>query len=517
MFDEKKAHRVVRFIECLKHTKGEFHGKPFKLLPWQEKVIRDVFGTVREEDPDIRQYNQVYIEIGKKNGKSELGAALALNMLINDDEWKAEVYSCASDRQQAAIVFDVAVDMVRQNPTLSRLIKIIPSTKRMVYQPTGSIYQVLSSEVATKHGLNVSACIFDELHTQPTRALYDVMTQGSGDARRQPLWFFLTTAGTDRNSVCWEVHQKAVDILEGRKHDPRFYPVVYGLPDDADWRDEQNWYRCNPSLGYTITIDKVRDAYRKALETPADENMFRQLRLNQWVKQSVRWMPMDKWDECGAPVIPGDLEGRVCYAGLDLSSTGDLTTLVLVFPPSDESEPYQILPFFWLPEETLPLRVRRDHVMYDVWEKQGFLQTTEGNVVHYGFIEKFICELGEKYNIREIAYDRWNATQMVQNLEDDGFTMIPFGQGFRDMSPPTKELMRLVLEHRLAHGGHPVLRWNMDNAFVRTDPAGNLKIDKQKSTEKVDGAVALVMALDRAMKNQNSGGSVYDEREMIFL
>ena len=517
MFDEKKARRVIRFIECLKHTKGEFHGKPFKLLPWQEKIIRDVFGTVRDKDPSMRQYNQVYIEIGKKNGKSELGAALALNMLINDDEWKAEVYSCASDRQQAAIVFDVAVDMVRQNPTLSKLIKIIPSTKRMVYQPTGSIYQVLSSEVATKHGLNVSACIFDELHTQPTRALYDVMTQGSGDARRQPLWFFLTTAGTDRNSVCWEVHQKALDILEGRKHDPRFYPVVYGLPDDADWQDEQNWYKCNPSLGYTITIDKVRDAYHKALETPADENMFRQLRLNQWVKQSIRWMPMDKWDECGAPVIPGDLDGRICYAGLDLSSTGDLTTLVLVFPPSDESEPYQILPFFWLPEETLPLRVRRDHVMYDVWEKQGFLQTTEGNVVHYVFIEKFICELGEKYNIREIAYDRWNATQMVQNLEDDGFTMIPFGQGFRDMSPPTKELMRLVLEHRLAHGGHPVLRWNMDNAFVRTDPAGNLKIDKQKSTEKVDGAVALVMALDRAMKNQNSGGSVYDEREMIFL
>ncbi len=517
MFDEKKARRVVRFIECLKHTKGEFHGKPFKLLPWQEKVIRDVFGTVREEDPDIRQYNQVYIEIGKKNGKSELGAALALNMLINDDEWKAEVYSCASDRQQAAIVFDVAVDMVRQNPTLSRLIKIIPSTKRMVYQPTGSIYQVLSSEVATKHGLNVSACIFDELHTQPTRALYDVMTQGSGDARRQPLWFFLTTAGTDRNSVCWEVHRKAMDILEGRKSDPTFYPVVYSAPETADWTDPEVWKQANPSLGRTVDMEYYEQRCRSALENPAEEIQFRQFHLCQWTNTSVRWMPMDKWDECGAPVIPGDLEGRVCYAGLDLSSTSDLTTLALVFPPSDESEPYQILPFFWLPEETLPLRVRRDHVMYDVWEKQGFLQTTEGNVVHYGFIEKFICELGEKYNIREIAYDRWNATQMVQNLEDDGFTMIPFGQGFRDMSPPTKELMRLVLEHRLAHGGHPVLRWNMDNAFVRTDPAGNLKIDKQKSTEKVDGAVALVMALDRAMKNQNSGGSVYDERDMIFL
>ena len=517
MFDEKKARRVIRFIECLKHTKGEFHGKPFKLLPWQEKIIRDVFGTVRDEAPSMRQYNQVYIEIGKKNGKSELGAALALNMLINDDEWKAEVYSCASDRQQAAIVFDVAVDMVRQNPTLSKLIKIIPSTRRMIYQPTGSIYQVLSSEVATKHGLNVSACIFDELHTQPTRALYDVMTQGSGDARRQPLWFFLTTAGTDRNSVCWEVHQKALDILEGRKHDPRFYPVVYGLPDDADWQDEQNWYKCNPSLGYTITIDKVRDAYHKALETPADENMFRQLRLNQWVKQSIRWMPMDKWDECGGNIDPYELEGRACYAGLDLSSTSDLTTLVLVFPPRYENESYMVLPFFWLLEDTLALRVRRDHVIYDQWERQGFIQTTEGNVVHYGFIEKFICELGERYNIREIAYDRWNATMMVQALEDDGFTMIPFGQGFRDMSPPTKELMRIVLEHRLNHGGHPVLRWNFDNAYVRTDPAGNLKLDKEKSTEKIDGAVALVMALDRAMKNQNGTDSVYDDRGLLLL
>ena len=515
-FDERKARRVVRFIEALRHTKGEFHGQPFRLLPWQEKIIRDVFGTVRDDDPTMRQYTTAYIEIPKKNGKSELGAAVALNMLINDDEWKAEVYSCASDRQQAAIVFDVAVDMVRQSPALMKRVKIIPSTRRMIYQPTGSIYQVLSSEVATKHGLNVSACIFDELHTQPTRALYDVMTQGSGDARRQPLWFFLTTAGTDRNSICWEVHQKALDILEGRKIDPRFYPVLFGLPDDADWTSEENWYRANPSLDHTITIDKVRDAFRKAQETPADENQFRQLRLNQWVKQSVRWMPMDKWDECGGVVDPYALEGRACYAGLDLSSTSDLTALVLAFPPISEDEPYIALPFFWLPAETLSLRVRRDHVPYDQWAKRGFIQTTEGNVVHYGFIERFICELGERYNIREIAHDRWNATMMVQRLEDDGFTMVPFGQGFKDMSPPTKELMRIVLEHKLCHGGHPVLRWNMDNAFVRTDPAGNLKLDKEKSTEKVDGAVALVMALDRAMKNQG-GDSVYNHRGLIVL
>lgn len=444
---------------------------------------------------------------------SELGAALALNMLVNDDEWKAEVYSCASDRQQASIVFDVAADMVRQSPALMKRIKIVPSTKRMVYLPTGSIYQVLSSDVATKHGLNVSACIFDELHTQPTRALYDVMTQGSGDARKQPLWFFLTTAGTDRNSICWEVHQKALDLIEGRKSDPRFYPVIFGLKDDEDWHDEKNWYKANPSLGYTIDIDKVRDAYRKALETPADEAMFRQLRLNQWVTSSVLWMPMDKWDLNGGTVDPDELKGRECYGGLDLSSTSDLTTLVLVFPPRNEDEKYIVLPFFWLPEETLQLRVRRDHVLYDKWKAEGKLMTTEGNVVHYGFIEQFICDL--PYDIHEIAYDRWNASMMVQNLEMDGFNMVPFGQGFRDMSPPSKELMRLVLEGRLNHGNHPVLRWNVNNAYVRTDPAGNIKIDKQRSTEKVDGAVALVMALDRATKQ--GGGSVYNDRGILTI
>lgn len=516
MFDERKAQRVITFIECLKHTKGEFHGQPFELLPWQKKIVSDVFGTVRDDQPDTRQYSTVYVEIPKKQGKSELGAALALNMLCNDDEWKAEVYSCAADRAQASLVFDVAADMVRQSPALSKRIKIIPSMKRMVFAPTGSAYQVLSSDVATKHGLNVSAVIFDELHTQPNRDLYDVMTQGSGDARKQPLWVFLTTAGTDRNSICWEVHQKALDIIEGRKRDERFYPVIFGLPDEADWTDEANWYKANPSLGYTIKIDKVRDAYHKALETPADENMFRQLRLNQWVKQSIRWMPMATWDECAGVVDPVALEGRECYAGLDLSSTSDLTAFVLVFPPLDEDDAYTILPFFWLPEDQLPLRVRRDHVMYDVWERQGYLKTTEGNVVHYGFIRSFINELGTRYNIREIAHDRWNAAMMVQELEEDGFTMIPFGQGFRDMSPPTKELMRLVLEHKINHGGHPVLRWNMDNAFVKTDPAGNLKIDKEKSTEKVDGAVAMVMALDRAMKHANYS-SVYDDRGLLFV
>ncbi len=515
MYDVDKALRAVNFINCLKHTKGQWRGVPFELLPWQDKIISDVFGTVKENG--FRQYNTAYVEIPKKNGKSELAAAVALYMTCGDNEWGAEVYGCASDRQQASIVFDVAVEMVEQCPALKKRIKPIMSVKRLVYKPTGSFYQVLSAEAYTKHGLNVHGVIFDELHSQPNRELFDVMTKGSGDARRQPLFFLITTAGTDRNSICFEQHQKALDVLEGRKIDPTFYPVIYGVEDEADWSLESNWYKANPSLGHTIDIEKVRNAYNSAKENPAEENIFRQLRLNQWVKQSVRWMPMDKWDICNFTVDLDCLRGRECYAGLDLSSTTDITAFVLVFPPRNEDEKYEIIPYFWIPEENLKLRVRRDHVPYDVWEQQEYIKTTEGNVVHYGFIEAFIEELSKKFNIKEIAFDRWGAVQMVQNLEGMGFIVVPFGQGYKDMSPPSKELMKLTLEKKLAHSGNPVLRWMMDNIYVKTDPAGNIKPDKEKSTEKIDGAVALIMALDRAIRNKGDDGSVYDSRGILVL
>ncbi len=450
------ADRAVAFINALKHTKGEWHGKNFELLPWQETIVRDVFGTVKPNG--YRQYNTAYIEIPKKQGKSELAAAIALYLLAGDGEWGAEVYGCAADRQQASIVFDVACQMVEQCPALKKRIKPVLSQKRLVYTPLNSFYQVLSAESYTKHGLNVHGVVFDELHAQPNRLLYDVMTHGSGDARKQPLFFLITTAGTDRNSICWEIHQKAKDIMAGRKHDPTFYPVIYGIEDDDDWTDEQVWYKANPSLDVTVDVEKLRAAFNSAKENPAEENLFRQLRLNQWVKQSVRWMPMDGWDKCDSAVDPDKLIGRECYAGLDLSSSTDITAFVLVFPPRSDDEKYIILPFFWVPEDTLELRVRRDHVPYDVWKKQGTIMTTEGNVIHYGYIEDFIENLGTKYNIREIAYDRWGAVQMSQNLEGLGFTIVPFGQGFKDMSPPTKELMKLVLEGRIAHGGNAPLR-----------------------------------------------------------
>ena len=515
-YNKELADYAVSFIECLCHTKGTWAGKPFELIDWQEQIIRDVFGIVKPNG--YRQFNTAYIEIPKKQGKSELAAAVALLLTCGDGEERAEVYGCAADRQQATIVFDVAADMVRMCPALAKRVKILASQKRLIYQPTNSFYQVLSAEAYSKHGFNIHGVVFDELHTQPNRKLFDVMTKGSGDARMQPLYFLITTAGTDTHSICFETHQKAKDILEGRKIDPTFYPVIYGADDADDWTDPKVWKKANPSLGITVGMDKVEAACASARQNPAEENSFRQLRLNQWVKQAVRWMPIEKWDACGFPVSEEALLGRVCYGGLDLSSTPDITAFVLVFPPEDDNDKYAVLPYFWIPEETLELLVRRDHVPYDVWEKQGKLMTTEGNVVHYGFIERFIEELGEKFNIREIAFDRWGAVQMVQNLEWMGFTVVPFGQGFKDMSPPTKELMKLTLEERLAHAGHPVLRWMMDNIYIRTDPAGNIKADKEKSTEKIDGAIATIMALDRAIRCGNDASeSVYDSRGLLVL
>ena len=515
-YDKSAADYAVNFIQCLCHTKGTWAGKPFDLIDWQERIIRDVFGIIKKNG--YRQFNTAYIEIPKKQGKSELAAAVALLLTCGDGEERAEVYGCAADRNQAKIVFDVAVDMVRLCPALAKRVKIQESQKRLTYLPTNSFYQVLSADVANKHGFNTHGVIFDELHTQPNRKLFDVMTKGSGDARMQPLYFLITTAGTDTQSICYETHQKALDIIEGRKHDQTFYPVIYGAAEDDDWTDPKVWKKANPSLGITVDIEKVKAACESAKQNPGEENSFRQLRLNQWVKQAVRWMPMDKWDTCSFPVDMDSLEGRVCYGGLDLSSTTDITAFVLVFPPEYEGDKYVILPFFWIPEDNIDLRVRRDHVMYDLWERQGFLQTTEGNVVHYGYIEKFIEDLGKRFNIREIAFDRWGAVQMVQNLEGEGFTVVPFGQGFKDMSPPTKELMKLVLEQKVAHGGHPVLRWMMDNIFIRTDPAGNIKADKSKSTEKIDGAIATIMALDRAIRCGNTNTeSVYDNRGILFI
>jgi phage terminase large subunit-like protein len=504
-----KLHRKsIRRQERVKQTRSCFH---------YLKEIRMLACKVKMQCIQVDSPSHCYLA-GRnmvKTHNSELAAAIVLYLLYADNEPSAEVYGAACDRNQASIVFDVARQMVEMSPALMRRSKIRSAGKRIINYRNAGFYQVLSAETGTKHGLNVSGLVFDEIHAQPNRKLYDVLTKGSGDAREQPLFFIITTAGNDKNSICYELHTKALDLMQGRKKDYTFYPVVYGLEADEDWTDEANWYKANPSLGHTIKIERVREAYQNAIENPAEENVFKQLRLNIWTSASIRWIPEQVYDKGNLPINLESLRGRMCYGGLDLSSTSDITALVLVFPPRSDDEKYVLLPFFWLPEDTLELRCRRDHVLYDVWQKQEFIQTTEGNVIHYGFIEKFIEHLGETYNIREIAYDRWNATQMVQNLEDMGFTMVPFGQGFKDMSPPSKELFKLLMEGNIIHGGNPVLKWMAGNVVMRQDPAGNIKPDKEKSVEKIDGIVASIMALDRCIRNGTGGGSVYDERGVL--
>lgn len=514
-YDKKKADRAVTFIENLCHTKGKWAGTPFWLLPWQEQLIRDIFGIVKADGN--RQFRTAFVEICKKVGKSELAAAVALYLLYADNEPSAEVYGAAADRQQASIVFDVAKQMVEMSPALMKRSKLMGATKRIVNYSNAGYYQVLSAEVGGKHGFSVSGLVFDEIHTQPNRQLYDVLTKGSSDARQNPLHFIITTAGNDRHSIAYELHTKAVDILEGRRVDPTFYPVVYGLKDDEDWEDEANWYKVNPSLGYTVDIERLRDAYGEAKQNPADEVTFKWLRCNMWVSSTVAWIPDAIYMRGNEPIDVDALAGRDCYAGLDLSSTGDITALVLIFPPRNEDEKYVLLPYFWIPEETIPRRVKANSVPYDIWEKQGYIMSTEGNVIHYDFIEKFIMDLSEKYHILEIAVNRWNATQMIQNLEGEGFTIVPFGQGFSSMSAPTKEFYRLLMEGRIIHGGNPVLRWMAGNVVIDTDPAGNIKVTKAKSKEKIDGIVAAIMALDRCIRQEGQSGSVYDERGLLVF
>ena len=513
-YNFKKASEAIAFISRLRHTKGRWAGEPFNLLPWQIDLIQKLFGTVREDG--TRQYRWCYCEVPKKNGKSELAAAIGLKLLFADHEPGAEVYCAAADRDQASIVFNVAAQMVRRAKPLYERSKIIDSQKRIVVPGTASFMRALSAEAYTKHGFNSSGVIFDELHAQPNRELWDVLTLGSGDARTQPLVFAITTAGFDRHSICYEQHQYAQKVLRGIIEDPTYLPIIYGAPEDANWEDEKIWIEANPALGQILDIENIRDQYRKSKENPAMQNMFRRLRLNQWVSQSVRFIDMGAWDACNARFDLNRLRGRTCFAGLDLSSTTDITALVLVFPPEIIGGIYEILCYFWVPEENMKERIKKDRVPYDVWVQQGFIEATPGNLIDYNYIVHRLNELSTMFDIKEIGFDRWGATQLMVDLEEEGWTVIPVGQGYSSMSPPTKELLNKVLGQKLRHAGNPVLRWMADNLVVRQDPAGNLKPDKEKSTERIDGMVALVMGLDRAVRN-TEGANIYETEDILFM
>ena len=514
-FDERAASVAERFFErLLHHSRGEWAGQTFALQPWQRDITRALFGWKRADG--TRRYRTAYIEIPRKQGKSTYAAGLALYMLFADDEGGAGVYSAAVDRAQAAIVFDEAKNMVQASPELSRRSQVFK--RSITVEKTKSAYHVLSADAYSKHGLNPSAVIFDELHAQPNRDLWDVLKTGMG-ARRQPLLVAITTAGFDRNSICWEQHEYARQVLAGVVDDPSFFAYIAAADPEDDWQDPATWRKANPSLGVTVKEEFLAAEAKLAAETPAYENTFRRLYLNQWTQQETRWLPLDKWDACGVePVDVARLAGRRCYAGLDLASTTDIAALVLVFEDDDrEPADYDVLPFFFIPGDNIAERVRRDRVPYDVWVRQGLITATEGNVIDYKAILVKLDELAQTYDVAELAYDRWGATKLIQDIIEAGLTVVPFGQGFASMSPPTKELLNLVLAGRIRHGGHPVLRWMADNAVVRTDPAGNIKPDKSKSSERIDGIVALIMGLDRATRRGDGASSAYETKELLVI
>jgi len=480
MFDEARAQRAVRFFGMLKHTKGQFSGQPFVLLDWQEEIVRDVYGTVDERG--VRLIKYAYIEVAKKNGKSELAAGAGLFHTFADGEQNGEVYGCAADRQQASIVFDVAVDMIDQIPALQKRTKLQISHKRLTDRKSGTFYQVLSAEAFTKHGLNVSACIFDELHAQPNRSLWDVMTFGAGDARLQPLWWVITTAGDDpdRVTVGWEQHEYALRLLNGDITDKTWYPVIFGYQGE-DIYNEDNWRLANPSLGTTLTLESVKEQAAKAKAKPADERLFRWLRLNQWITTKLStWLPLNLFDATVGTWSRADLMGRECFLGMDLSSTTDLTSVCALFPPQGDQLDWRCFWHCWMPEDNLLERVRNDKVPYDRWVKEGSVTVTKGNVVDYTEVEKTILEAKKFYKVIEVPSDRAMAAMLLQRLEQQGMTCVDVPQTFKMMTGPMN-LVEVLLKKAADRGEDRGL-----HGLRGEDSAENAESSENQSTEKTE-------------------------------
>ncbi|QFQ87416.1 terminase large subunit [Paracoccus kondratievae] len=534
-WDRAAALHAIEFFSHLRHSTGEWAGQPFVLQPWQQFVVGSVFGWKRADG--LRRFRTAYVEVARKNGKSALLAGIALYALIADGEAGAHVYAAATTRDQARIVFGEAERMVAASPALSA--RVTRTVNNLAVLPTASWFRPLSADASKMDGLNVHLAAVDEVHEHPGPEIIQKLNTATG-ARRQPLIVEITTAGHDRHSVCRQHHEFSVKALEGSvPHETADSWFAYIATIDAgdDWTDPAVWVKANPSLGVTVKRDDLKRQIDEAREMPAQQNAIRRLRLNEWTEQVTRWLDMGVWAEGG----PGDgadwrdiraglddleqkLLGRECYGGLDLARVNDLSAFMLLFPPTgdpalgDLADKWIVLPRFWVPEEDILRRARRDRVPYATWRDQGFLTATPGNATDFAFIEAEIIALAGRYDLRELSYDRTFAGEIVQHLQDEGLNLVQFGQGFLSMAAPTAELERLSVSRLLWHGGHPVLHWNASNVAVRHDPAGNIKPDKERSSERIDGIVAICNALGRALlRDVNAGRSVYDSRSILVL
>ena len=516
IFDEKKATRAVAFIETfLTHTKGEKGGQKFILEPWQkDQIIKPLFGWVDKNG--LRKYRTCYIEIPRKNGKSNLSACIALYMLFADGEIGAEVISAAADRNQANIVFSIAKQMVLNSKELSKRSKVFRNS--ITLEDKGSYYKSISSESNTAHGMNISCCIFDELHAQGrNRDLWDVCTTSVG-SRKSPLIVAITTAGFDRESICYEVSQYATKVRDGIIDDPTFLPVLYRCEDVEDWKSEEVWKKCNAGYGTIIKKEYFKQQFNKAMNTPSFQNTFKRLHLNVWgTGTETAFITDEEWMSCNISEIDlKKLEGKDCFMGLDLASTRDISALVAIFP--DEDGNCDIVPYLFVPSAKVEQRKGGDGVDYQTWCDQGHLIVTEGNVQDYNFIQAKYLELAEKFNIISCAFDRWNSSQLIINLMQENLKFSPIGMGYISQSTPTKYFESLVLDKKINHGGHPVLRWMMSNVSIEEDSAGNIKLSKKKARDKIDGIAGLIMAIAEYMNTLGEDNdSIYSDRGLIFI
>ncbi len=508
-FDEKAARRACDFFaECLRHEKGEWSRKAFELRPWQKAIIANLFGWKRADG--TRRFRQAYIEIPRKNGKSQLIAGIGLYMLFCDGEAGAEIYCCAGDKRQAAIVGDAARAMVRMEPELARRGEVLRNV--IVVQATASKLEILSSDADLKHGLNCSTLIYDELHTAPNRELWDVMVTSMG-ARVQPLVISITTAGTSRQTLCWEQHEYAEKVRDGLIRDSAFLPVIFAAPEEMDFSDPRAWEIANPNLDVSIKRGYIAEQAKKAVEQPQYEIAFRTLHLNQWTTVQRRWIPHDRWAKCREDFTLEEMDGRECFVGIDLSSTTDLTSVALIFPGADG---YRVWVTSFVPEEKADIRERQDRVPYRTWARQGHIVSTPGNVIDYEHVDAVVRGYAERFVVRMIGYDPYNAQQLVNSWQSDGLPVTEVRQGFLTLSDPTKRFETLVLGVKLRHPGNPVLDWAVSNVCCETDPAGNIKPSKRRSTEKIDPVAALVTGLAVALADDD-GTSVYSERGLLVL
>lgn len=492
-----EGQRAVDFINLLTHT-GDYSGKRFRLRPWQEYFVRQLFGSIGLDGRRI--IRNAFLMLPRKNGKTELIAAICVYCLLGLGKHGQEIYSAAADREQASRIFKAASQMVRSSPYLNSLCTILDSQKRITVERLNNTYVALSSEAPTKHGLSPAIVLFDELHAQKNRDLWDALTTGFG-ARAEPLTIAITTAGSDRQSLCHQEYEYACKVRDGVLTNPNYLPVIYAADPQDDWTSEATWRKANPALGDYLQLDFLRDECKKAQDLPTEENRFRQLYLNQWVSGESRFLSRAKWDACGVQAVDAEsLRGCTCFAGLDLSTTTDITALVLVFPHQDGT--YSVLPWFWVPEDGAELRERRDRVPYQTWGRLGFIETTPGPVIDYDHIRLKVNELAKTYVIKVINIDPYNATQLAGQLQGDGLPIQFFRQGMISMNEPTKELERLVMGGKIHTGNHPVMNWMADNACVERDAAGNMKVSKSRSREKVDGIISLIMGLADASSAQ---------------